>query len=74
MKARTLVRRSIPTELEGWRDLRVGDAVHIMKNAQVVSRGLVEEVSDSGRVLWIKNESLAIEIYNQSDGVSVRRV
>ena len=74
MKARTLVRRSIPTELEDWRDLRVGDAVHIMKNAQVVSRGLVEEVSDSGRVLWIKNESLASEIYNQSDGVSARKV
>jgi len=74
MKARTLVRRSIPTELEDWRDLCVGDAVHIMKNAQVVSRGLVEEVSDSGRVLWIKNESLASEIYNQSDGVSARKV
>jgi len=75
MKARSSVRpRSRTMRLADWRELEEGEAVNIIRNARIISKGLVDEVSDSGRVLWIKTHAQETEVFNLSEGVIVERV
>jgi hypothetical protein len=75
MKARSSVRqRSQTMRTVDWRELKEGEAVHIVRNARIIFEGLVDEVSDSGRVLWLKNYSQETEVFNLSEGVIVQRV
>lgn len=73
MKVRTSVRRRTGTIQADWHELQSGERVYILKNSQVISAGQVEEVSDSGRVLWISNSSSRTEFYTMSEGISVQR-
>ena len=41
------------TAVSDWRSLKAGDRVEILKHAQVLAAGEVEEVSLSGNVLWL---------------------
>ncbi|MCU1553859.1 MAG: hypothetical protein JWM13_1345 [Arthrobacter sp.] len=57
-----------------WRSLRVGDRVEILKHAQVLAAGEVEEVSLSGNVLWlVPADPSETQLFLKSDGVEVRR-
>ena len=77
MKARgaVLSRRSAHSaEVSNWKNLQVGDNVEIIKHAQVVAAGQVEEVSQSGNVLWLVESGQAEKpLFLKSDGVQVRR-
>lgn len=74
MKARSSVRRrGRSTGLLDWRQLKEGEVVNIVRNAQIISEGLVDEVSDSGRVLWLKNRAQETEVYIVSEGFTVQR-
>ncbi|MCH6472142.1 hypothetical protein [Sinomonas terrae] len=77
MKARgaVLTRRSAhQAPLTDWAELRAEDPVEIVKHAQVVATGRVEEVSLSGNVLWLMAEGAeARRLFLKSDGVLVRR-
>jgi hypothetical protein len=74
MKARSSVRRrSQSTRLSDWRELEEGELVNIVRDAQVISEGLVDEVSDSGRVLWLKSRAQVTEVFSVSEGVIVQR-
>ncbi|NUP74680.1 MAG: hypothetical protein HOQ07_08550 [Sinomonas sp.] len=77
MKARgaVLTRRSAhQAPIADWTELRAEDPIEIIKHAQVVASGRVEEVSLSGNVLWIKAEGdEARRLFLKSDGVLVRR-
>ena len=58
-----------------WRSLRAGDRVDILKHAQVLAAGEVEEVSLSGNVLWlVPADPSETQLFLKSDGVEVRRV
>ncbi len=57
-----------------WTGLKAGDRVEIIKHAQVLAAGEVEEVSRSGHVLWLLPESRSeTQHFLKSDGVQVRR-
>ena len=77
MKARGAVlsrRFAYQAPVEDWAELAVGEAVEIVRHAQVVARGTVEEVSLSGGVLWIQSQDTqGHEQCLKSDGVIVRR-
>jgi hypothetical protein len=48
--------------------------VEILKHAQVIATGDVEEVSESGNVLWlVPADPSEKQIFLKSDGVQVRR-
>ena len=59
--------------LTDWRELRHGEPVNIVRNAQIIARGQVEEVSESGRVLWIVDNQSETQAFLASDGVLVQR-
>ncbi|KQQ99843.1 hypothetical protein ASF72_17375 [Arthrobacter sp. Leaf141] len=77
MKARGAVlsrRGAHSAEISNWKNLRVGDHVEIIKHAQLVAAGEVEEVSQSGNVLWLVAAGPAEKpLFLKSDGVQVRR-
>ena len=80
MKARGTVlsrRQASATTVSDWRSLKAGDRVEILKHAQVLAAGEVEEVSLSGNVLWLVPAGPAVpsenELFLKSDGVQVRR-
>lgn len=77
MKARgsVLSRRSAHSaEVSNWKNLQAGEKVEIIKHAQVVAAGQVEEVSQSGNVLWlVESGPLEKPLFLKSDGVQVRR-
>jgi hypothetical protein len=57
-----------------WRSLQAGDHVEIIKQAHVVAAGEVEEVSQSGNVLWLVPAGpTEKQLFLKSDGVQVRR-
>ena len=76
MKARQTVqsrRRARASVLANWTQLRHGDLVEIIRNAQVIDSGRVERVSSSGNVLWIRpGETPETRPIFRSDGVLVR--
>lgn len=77
MKARgaVLSRRNVHSAaISDWRTLKSGEQVEIIKHAHVIAAGEVEEVSQSGNVLWLvpANPSEK-ELFLKSDGVEVRR-
>jgi hypothetical protein len=73
MKARALLKSRKGSYIPDWQELCLGESVSILKNAQVIARGRVEEVSESGRVLWITTDSQLTEEYIKSDDVAVKR-
>ncbi|GGH96049.1 hypothetical protein ACFFGR_23210 [Arthrobacter liuii] len=80
MKARgdVLSRRNAHSAaVSNWKALRAGDRVEIIKHAHVVAAGEVEEVSQSGNVLWLvpagPSGAAEKELFLKSDGVQVRR-
>ncbi|WP_136612106.1 hypothetical protein [Sinomonas albida] len=77
MKARgaVLTRRGAhQAPIADWTELRAGDPIEIIKHAQLVAAGRVEEVSLSGNVLWIEADGgEARRLFLKSDGVLVRR-
>ncbi|WP_423183567.1 hypothetical protein [Arthrobacter sp. NyZ413] len=74
MKAREGVKqRWTHAALSDWRELQTGEFVNIVRNAKVIARGRVEEVSGSGGVLWLDNEESETQTFLKSDGVFVRR-
>ena len=77
MKARGAVlsrRGAYQAPVENWAELAVGEFVEVMRHAQVVARGKVEEDSISGTVLWILPQGPQDrQLCLKSDGVIVRR-
>ncbi|MEV7636108.1 hypothetical protein AB0N71_07990 [Pseudarthrobacter enclensis] len=77
MKARGAVlsrRHAHSATVSDWKSLQVGDRVEIIKHAHVVAAGEVEEVSQSGNVLWLVPAGPAEkQLFLKSDGVQVRR-
>jgi hypothetical protein len=77
MKARGAVlsrRGAYQAPVENWAELAVGEVVEVVRHAQVVARGTVEEVSLSGNVLWILPQGpQERQLCLKSDGVIVRR-
>lgn len=77
MKARETVqsrRQASAAMVSDWRGLKVGDRVEILKYAQVLAAGEVEEVSVSGNVLWLVPAGPSEnQLFLKSDGVAVRR-
>lgn len=59
--------------LSDWRELQDGEGVNILRNARIVAQGRVEEVSESGGVLWIVNDQSENQAFLKSDGVFVHR-
>ncbi|TLM87010.1 hypothetical protein [Pseudarthrobacter sp. NamE5] len=77
MKARGAVlsrRNAHAAAVSDWRTLQAGDRVEVIKHAHVVAAGEVEEVSQSGNVLWLVPAGPAEkQLFLKSDGVQVRR-
>lgn len=77
MKSRgTIMSRRLASAsaVSDWRSLKAGDRVEILKHAQVLAAGEVEEVSLSGNVLWLVPEAPSeTQLFLKSDGVEVRR-
>ena len=77
MKARGTVlsrRQASATTVSDWRSLKAGDRVEILKHAQVLAAGEVEEISLSGNVLWlVPADPSETQLFLKSDGVQVRR-
>lgn len=77
MKARGTVmsrRLASASTVSDWRSLKAGDRVEILKHAQVLTVGEVEEVSLSGNVLWlVPAVPSETQLFLKSDGVQVRR-
>jgi hypothetical protein len=77
MKARGTVlskRQASATTVSDWKSLKAGDRVEILKHAQVLAAGEVEEVSVSGNVLWlVPADPSETQLFLKSDGVEVRR-
>jgi hypothetical protein len=77
MKARGAVlsrRNAHSAAVSDWRTLRAGERVEIIKQAHVVAAGEVEEVSQSGNVLWLVPAGpTEKQLFLKSDGVQVRR-
>lgn len=76
MKARgTVVSRRLASAatVSDWGSLKAGDRVEIIKHAQVLAAGEVEEVSLSGNVLWlVPADPSETQIFLKSDGVQAR--
>ena len=79
MKARGAVlsrRNAHSAAVSNWKALKAGDRVEIIKHAQVVAAGEVEEVSQSGNVLWLvpagPSDLSEKQLFLKSDGVQVR--
>ena len=70
-------RMASTTTVSDWRSLKAGDRVEILKHAQVLAAGEVEEVSLSGNVLWlvpaVPPAPSETQLFLKSDGVEVRR-
>jgi hypothetical protein len=77
MKARETVqsrRQASAATVSDWRGLKAGERVEILKHAQVLADGEVEEVSVSGNVLWLVPAGPSeTQLFLKSDGVEVRR-
>ena len=77
MKARGAVlsrRNAHSAAVTDWRTLQAGERVEIIKQAHVVAAGEVEEVSQSGNVLWLVPAGpTEKQLFLKSDGVQVRR-
>jgi hypothetical protein len=77
MKARGAVlsrRNSHSAILSDWGTLQAGERVEILKHAHVIAAGVVEEVSQSGNVLWLVPAGPSEkQLFLKSDGVQVRR-
>jgi hypothetical protein len=77
MKARGAVlsrRNAHSTIVSDWGTFQAGDRVEIIKHAHVIAAGEVEEVSQSGNVLWLVPAGPSEEqLFLKSDGVQVRR-
>jgi hypothetical protein len=77
MKARGAVlsrRNAHSAAVSDWRILRAGERVEIIKQAHIVATGEVEEVSQSGNVLWLVPAGpTEKQLFLKSDGVQVRR-
>jgi hypothetical protein len=77
MKARGTIlskRQASAAAVSDWRGLKAGDRVEILKHAQVLDAGEVEEVSASGNVLWlVPLDPSETRLFLKSDGVEVRR-
>ncbi|MDE8668663.1 hypothetical protein PY310_08720 [Pseudarthrobacter sp. H3Y2-7] len=77
MKARgaVLSRRNAHSNIiSEWGTLKAGERVEIIKHAHVIAAGEVEEVSQSGNVLWLAPAGPSEEhLFLKSDGVQVRR-
>lgn len=76
MKARETVqlRRQASATVSDWKGLKIGDRIEILKHAQVLAAGEVEEVSVSGNVLWLVPAGRSeTQLFLKSDGVQVRR-
>ena len=77
MKARGTVlsrRLASAATVSDWSGLQVGERVEILKHAQVIAAGEVEEVSLSGNVLWLVPAGPSeTQLFLKSDGVQVRR-
>ncbi|TDT81506.1 hypothetical protein DFO47_103159 [Arthrobacter sp. AG258] len=79
MKARGAVlsrRNAHSAAVSNWKALKAGDRVEIIKHAHVVAAGEVEEVSQSGNVLWLVPAGPSglseKQLFLKSDGVQVR--
>jgi hypothetical protein len=76
MKARGTVmsrRLASAAAVSDWGSLKAGDRVEILKHAQLLAAGEVEEVSLSGNVLWlVPADPSETQIFLKSDGVQVR--
>ena len=79
MKARGAVlsrRNAHSAAVSNWKTLQAGDRVEIIKHAHVVAAGEVEEVSQSGNVLWLvpagPSDLSEKQLFLKSDGVQVR--
>ncbi|MHC6229549.1 hypothetical protein ACX5I6_07440 [Arthrobacter sp. MMS24-T111] len=79
MKARGAVlsrRNAHSAAVSNWKALKAGDRVEIIKHAHVVAAGEVEEVSQSGNVLWLvpagPSDLSEKQLLLKSDGVQVR--
>lgn len=67
-------RTAFAATVSDWRSLKMGDRVEILKHAQLLAAGEVEEVSSSGNVLWLVPEAPSeTQLFLKSDGVQVRR-
>jgi hypothetical protein len=67
-------RQASTATVSDWRSLRAGDRVEILKHAQILDAGEVEEVSLSGNVLWlVPADPSETQLFLKSDGVQVRR-
>ena len=77
MKARGSVlnrRHAHSATVSDWRSFRPGDRVEVLKHAHVIATGEVEEVSESGNVLWlVPSDPSEKQLFLKSDGVEVRR-
>jgi hypothetical protein len=77
MKARGSIlfkRQASAAAVSDWKSLKAGDRVEILKHAQVLAAGEVEEVSVSGNVLWlVPVDPAETRLFLKSDGVEVRR-
>ena len=76
MKARGAVlsrRNNHSATISEWGTLKAGDRVEIIKHAHVITAGEVEEISQSGNVLWLVPATASEkELFLKSDGVEVR--
>ncbi|QDY89470.1 hypothetical protein E7Y32_04030 [Arthrobacter sp. UKPF54-2] len=77
MKSRGTVmsrRTAFAATVSDWKSLKAGDRVEIVKHAQLLAAGEVEEVSASGNVLWlVPGAAPEPQLFLKSDGVQVRR-
>lgn len=77
MKARGAVlsrRHAHSATVSDWSLLQPGTQVEIRQHAQIITQGVVEEVSQSGNVLWLVPVTPAEkQVFLKSDGVQVRR-
>lgn len=77
MKARGTVlsrRQASVATVSDWRSFKAGDRVEILKHAQVLAAGEIEEISASGNVLWlVPADPSEAQLFLKSDGVEVRR-
>lgn len=77
MKARGTVmtrRLASASTVSDWRSLQAGDRVEVIKNAQTLAAGEIEEVSLSGSVFWLlAADPSEAQLFLKSDGVQVRR-
>lgn len=77
MKARGAVlsrRHAHSAIVADWGTLPAGTRVEILQHAHVIADGVVEEVSQSGNVLWlVPSAPTEKQEFLKSDGVQVRK-